>query len=264
MTKEQLYQQLKERFCEVLKTYGIENEVLSVSCRALTPEEAIGRTKRKDFPVLTGKDVMIQAEYKGTKGQAFTDAPAAYTGMLEDILEMDIQNNPHDRGIFIAAMNAVMASLGLCEGTVHCRTEGPEQCAVDMQQYLEVNYPDIKRIALVGYQPALLEMLSKSKYEVRVLDLNPDNIGQVRSGICVEDGTLAKEEVRDSYAELILCTGSTLCNGSIIDYMEISPEVVFFGTSAAGAAQLLGLKRMCFADRYVQEEECCAEYLKNI
>ena len=59
-----------------------------------------------------------------------------------------------------------------------------------------------------------------------------------------------KEEIRDSYAELILCTGSTLCNGSIVDYLNLDTEVLFFGTSASGAAALLGFKRVCFADKY--------------
>lgn len=250
MTKKELYEILKERFEQVLKEHQIENDHLSVSCRALTPEEAIGKTKRTDYPILTGKDVMIQAEYKGVKGQAFTDAPSTFEGMLEDILQMDIEHNPHDRGIFIATMNAVLVSLGMCKGTVHCRKEGPELCAQDMKQFLETNYPDVQKIALVGFQPSLLEMLSKSKYEVRVMDLNPNNIGQVKFGICVEDGNVMKEEIRDSYAELILCTGSTLCNGSIVDYLNLDTEVFFFGTSASGAAALPGLKRVCFADKY--------------
>ncbi len=250
MTSEQLYQILKKRFREILKQYGIENDLVSVVCRALTPQEAIGDTDRKDFPILTGKDIMIQAEYKGFKGQAFTDSPSSYSGMLEDILKLDMEKNPHDRGIFIAAMNAVLCSLGLCSGTVHCRTEGPELCAKDMNRYLETHYPDVKRIALIGYQPALLEMLSESRYEVRVLDLNPGNIGQIRYGIRVEDGNSVKEEILDDYADLVLCTGSTLCNGTITDYLEVRPEVLFFGITAAGAAALMGWKRVCFAEQY--------------
>lgn len=74
--------------------------------------------------------------------------------------------------------------------------------------------------------------------------------GSLKFGIRVEDGTTMKEEIRDSYAELILCTGSTLCNGSIIDYLDLDKEVLFFGTTASRAAPLLGLKRICFADKY--------------
>lgn len=250
MTKRELFTTLKDRFEQVLKENQIQNDTLCVTCRSLTPEEAIGKTKRTDYPILTGKDVMIQAEYKGFRGQAFTDAPSAFEGMLNDVLEMDLENDPHARGIFIATMNAVMASLGKCKGTVHCRTEGPELCAQDMRQFLEKNYPEVQKIALVGFQPSLLEMLSKSKYDVRVMDLNPKNIGQVKFGICVEDGRTSMEEIRDYYADLILCTGSTLCNGSIVDYLGLEKEVLFFGTSASGAAPLLGLKRVCFADKY--------------
>ena len=51
-------------------------------------------------------------------------------------------------------------------------------------------------------------------------------------------------------AELILCTGSTLCNGTMVDYLDLDKEVLFFGITAAGAGAILGLKRLCFADDY--------------
>ncbi len=249
MTKKELFQTLRERFSEFLKARGIENDTVSISCRALSPEEAIGKTERRDFPILTGKDIMIQAEYHGCYGQAFTDSPATYTGSLDEILTLDLENDPHGRGIFVATMNAVMCSAGLCRDTVHCRTDGPELCAKDMLQYLRANYPHVKKIGLVGYQPALLEMLSRSEYHVRVLDLNPANVGQTRYGVLVEDGVTDRQAVID-YADLILCTGSTLCNGTIINFLDLPKEVVFFGITAAGAAPLLGLKRACFADQY--------------
>lgn len=250
MTREELYETLKIRFSHVLKWYHIEDDTVTVSCRALTPQEAIGETMRKDFPIITGKDVMIEATYRGYQGQAFTDSPTAFNGTLAEILQMEIAHNSHNCGIFIATLNAVMNSVGLCGGTVHCRTDGPEQCAVDMLVFLRENYPHVRRIALVGYQPSLLEMLSRSEYEVRVLDLNPGNIGQQRYGVIVEDGTYKKDEIIHSFSDLILCTGSTLCNGTIVDYMGLSVEVLFFGITIAGSADLLGLKRVCFAEKY--------------
>ena len=86
MTSEELYETLKERFSELLAARGLTQESVSISCRALSPEEAIGETKRKDFPILTGKDIMIQAECRGCKGQAFTDAPSTFSGTLEEVL----------------------------------------------------------------------------------------------------------------------------------------------------------------------------------
>lgn len=258
MTAIEFYETLRQRFCAVLDACGSDNghtmraESVAVVCRALTPEEAIGHTRRKDFPILQGKDVMIQAEFRGFHGQAFTDAPALFTGTLAEVLNMDIAREPHARGIFIAVLNAVMASLDRCRGTVHCRTDGPELCAKDMRGFLEETYPDRRRIALIGYQPALLDMLVHSGYEIRVLDLNPANIGQTRYGVIVEDGQAACTAVIHGGADLILCTGSTICNGTIVDYLEADTEVLFFGTTLSGAAALMGLRRICFADAYSQ------------
>ena len=249
MTAEELYGSLKTRFAELLNERGLVQEGVNITCRALSPEEAIGQTKRRDFPILTGKDIMIQAECLGARGQAFTDAPAAFSGTLSDVVALDIVNDAHNRGLFIATLNAVTCALGLCVGTVHCRTDGPEKCARDMLAFLEQNYPDVGSITLVGYQPALLEMLANSRYSVRVLDLNPGNIGKECFGITVEDGVGAMNDAISS-ADLILCTGSTLCNGTIVDYILPDKETLFFGISAAGCASLLGLKRICFADRY--------------
>jgi len=253
MTKEELFERLRSRFGEVLRRYHIEDDTVDITCRSLTPEEAIGsHTKRKDFPILTGKDVMIQAEYRGAKGQAYTDAPAEYHGSLKDVLNMDLCGDRYARSLFLATLNAVMGAVGLCVGTVHCRDDGPEDCAVDIRTYLAEFYPNVKRIGQVGFQPAMAEMLAKSDYEVRVMDLNPQNIGQVKYGITIENGAdhEVMEDIIHNYADIILCTGSTLANGTIVDYLDIQPEVHFYGITAAGACALLGLKRLCFAHRY--------------
>ena len=250
MTIEMFYKILKSRFEQVLSENNIGNENIRVICKALSPEEAIGRTTRRDFPILTGKDIMIQAEFRGCRGQAFTEAPLEFQGNLYDVLHMDLVNDSHARGLYIAVLNAVMSFLGKCRGTVHCRTQGPELCAKDMLAWLRRNYAEKKKIALVGYQPALLEMLSKSEYEVRVLDLNPANVGAERYGILVEDGVKDYEAVVKEYADLILCTGSTLCNGTIINFLDLGTETVFFGMTISGTAELMGLKRACFAERY--------------
>ncbi len=250
MKKEILFRTLKEKYRELLAAHSLEQEAVTISCRALSAEEAIGETKRRDFPIITGKDIMIQAEYRSGRGQAFTDAPAVFEGSLADIARLEIETNSHNRGIFIASLNAVMNALGLCSGTVHCRKDGPECCAVDMKAYLDRQWPSADKIGLVGYQPALLQMLSESGRRVRVLDLNRDNIGQTRYGVVVEDGDVALEDLK-GWADLILCTGSTLCNGTIANYLDLPTPVLFFGITAAGACRLMGWNRVCFADQYM-------------
>lgn len=93
-------------------------------------------------------------------------------------------------------------------------------------------------------------MLSHSDFDVRVLDLNPENVGEVRYGVVVEDGKETHTEIVTDDADLILCTGSTVCTGTIVDYIGLDKKVVFFGTTLSGAAKLMGLERVCFVHLY--------------
>ncbi|MCI9469858.1 MAG: hypothetical protein HFH56_01370 [Lachnospiraceae bacterium] len=243
MKREELFPVLAERFRKIIEENDLTGRQVSIACRALSAQEAIGETKRKDFPLLHGKEVMMQAEFDGGVGQAFTSTPSAFEGTLEEILALDIAGNDYDRAIFIAALNAVMAWLGLCDRSVHCREDGPEKCAVKIADTLLETYGKV-RIAQIGYQPALLERLSE-KFEMRLLDLDPDRIGKTKFGVQICDGVKDYEDTVLNWAELVLCTGSTLSNATIADYMDLDKEVLFYGTTVAGAASLLGLKRIC-------------------
>lgn len=240
----ELMSKLKKEFNRLIHEYNLDQSEISITAKSLTPEEAIGNTARKDYPILTGKEVMLQASFLDGKGQAFTSSPAAFTGKLNEITDMDIIKDEHARALFIAALNAVTSQLGVVHNTVHCKNKEPELCAQQMVDYIRKNYGNPK-IALIGYQPALLEQLSKS-FELRVLDLNPENIGALRYEVLVEDGMKDFDEVVIQWSELILCTGSTLSNGSIVRFLNVDKPVLFFGTTLAGAAQILGLKRACF------------------
>lgn len=96
-----------------------------VSAKTLTPEEAIGKPDRTDFPLLKGKEVMLEAVFRGVRGHAFTDMPGDFQGSLRDVVELDLRDN-FERGIFIAALNAVMRHFGRASNTVHCKDSGPK------------------------------------------------------------------------------------------------------------------------------------------
>ncbi|WP_297213929.1 Rossmann-like domain-containing protein [uncultured Flavonifractor sp.] len=245
MTTAQLYATLRTALAAALAEGGLTGEAVTVSARGLTPEEAIGRPGRTDYPILSGREVMLMADFQGARGQAFTDAPVAFQGRLAEVLDLDLEGDDHSRGLFIAVLNAVMARLGRADNTVHCKDGGPEFCARHMADWVAETY-GAPRIALVGFQPALIGALGQ-RFPLKVLDLNPDNIGKVKDGCPVLDGRRDRQAVLD-WAELVLCTGSTLCNGTLVDYLGLEKEVVFFGTTLSGAAPILGLKRMCFAD----------------
>ncbi len=70
------YQKIKEKFCQLIKEDDVwSSQINVVNIRPLTPQEAIGNPERDDFPLLKGKEVMIQADFRGSRGQAFTDMP---------------------------------------------------------------------------------------------------------------------------------------------------------------------------------------------
>lgn len=245
MTKEELFNTLKNNLQKIIEENNLQTDKIKITSKGLTPTEAIGITKREDFPIISGREVMLMAEFQGSFGQAFTDSPALFNGSLKEILKLDIINDDYSRGLFIASLNAVMKHLNLIEKTIHCKNEEPESCALEFAKFTESNYKD-KKIALIGYQPAILESLSRSKYQIRVLDLNPDHVGKNRYGIKVEDGISDFDEVVLNWADVIYCTGSTLCNGSIVNFLNLNKEVIFFGTTIAGTAKMLNLKRACF------------------
>lgn len=240
-----IYQEIQKRFQNLLNQYQLDTTEIILTSKGLSPEEAIGITDRKDYPILTGKEIMLQAEYKGSFGQAFTDAPAEFYGSLDDILKMDLFQDAHARGLYFAAMNAVLKHLGLIDHTVHCRTKEPAECAPKYIEWMKQQYSSSK-IALVGYQPSLLQTLSSDPdFTVRCLDLNPDNVGQERFGIKVDHGINDYSDVVLDWADLILCTGSVFANATMDYYIGIDKEVLFFGITGAAPVYLLGLKRYC-------------------
>lgn len=240
-----IYEEIQEGFSGIAATHHLDTDNITIKSRGLTPEEAIGITKRRDYPILTGAEIMLQAEYQGAYGQAFTDAPADFEGTLKQVMDMDIIHDPHARGLYFAAMNAALRCLGLIDHTVHCRTEEPVECAAEYIPCLKERFPRAN-VALIGYQPSLFEALSaEPSFKLRVLDLNPGNVGETRFGVKIGHGIRDYEDTVLNWADLVLCTSSVFCNATMDRYIDIGKPVLFFGITGAAAIYLLGLDRHC-------------------
>ena len=85
MTEEDLYARLKEALRDAIARHHLDACSISLKSRGLTPEEAIGRTARTDYPILNGREVMLQARFGEALGQAFTSAPVDFEGSLADV-----------------------------------------------------------------------------------------------------------------------------------------------------------------------------------
>ena len=64
--------------CGVPGLNELNDEVVVSS--PLSSREAIGELDRDDFPLLRGKEVLMQAAYRGAAGQAFTSASGSLNG----------------------------------------------------------------------------------------------------------------------------------------------------------------------------------------
>jgi len=235
------YEDIKERFFNLIKEKDLmSSKVQVVSARTLTPQEVIGRPERNDFPLLKGKEVMIQADFEGSLGQAFTDMPGNYSGTLKEIFDMSLDNN-FKRAVFIATLNAVLRHLNYISKTIHCRDKEPGECAAHLVNYIKELFGN-PRIAFIGMQPAIVEALA-AQFEIRVVDLDTDNVGQRRCGVLIEDVAYTKEIL--SWADLILATGTTVVNDTLTPLL-IEKPIIFYGVTIAGVAYLKGYEQYCF------------------
>ena len=241
MSKDKFYNNLFDRFIEIVTDNNLLDNTVKVTGRPLTSKEAIGETEKKDFPILKGKEKLLEAEFKGAKGQAFTDMPGDYCGTLQDIIDMSLDSN-FNMAIYIATLNAVCRYLKLADNTIHCKDNGPEKCALELTSYLESRFGNPK-IALIGFQPSMLDRLRKS-FNVRVVDLDKNNINTVKYGILVEDGEKDTVDLL-KWCDVIVATGSTVANNTITSLFVDDKPTIFFGTTLAGAASLMELERFC-------------------
>jgi hypothetical protein len=206
---------LREKFADIAKDHGLESEKVQVFARPLTPEEAIGRPEKLDYPLVKGKERLIQANLKGAYGQAFTDMFGEYEGTISDILLSELRTNFH-RAVFISTFNAVM------------------------NHYIREKFGHPK-ITMVGLQPRMAETLSTA-FPLKAMDLDPDNIGKEKFGIPIE----GPERTRDSllWCDVVLITGTTIVNGTIGEFLIEKPKI-FYGVTISGAAKILGLNHFC-------------------
>ena len=242
-----ILEKARQELERIVNERGLDhNERITV--KTLTPDEAIGANADENFVIKKGKERVIEAVYRESRGQAFTDAPGNWEGTLAELLTLDLGEAGY-RAVFTAGLNAVMRSLDLASGTVHCKDDEPTKCGGEMPERLHTLF-GTRRYGMIGLQPAILKELvdAYGKVGMRIADLNPDNIGQIREDLLVMDGEKELDELV-AWCDVGLATGSSVVNGTINDILErfeaANKPVAFFGNTISGVAALLNLKRVC-------------------
>lgn len=219
-----------------------------VQVRPLHPDEAIGKDADPSFVIKRGKERVIEATFQGHKGQAFTDRPGNWSGTLGDLLALTL-DEISNRAVFVAGLNAVLSDLERLPGTVHCKNEDPSRCGPEVARILSERFGTV-RVGLIGLQPAILKALVERSGPdaVRVVDLNPENIGETRSGVVVRDGEGGLSRLV-AECDVGLATGSSVVNGTLDEILEhfqqAEKPLILFGNTISGVAALLGLEHLC-------------------
>ena len=244
-----IIEKAKEKLQEIVAEHNFGDELVEVTVGTLTAEEAIGSPSRQDFPLLEGREVMIEARFRDSYGQAFTDRPNEFKGSLNDVLDMTLDSTDN-RAVFDATLNAVMSHLDMVTGVRHCHDEEPEKCAGEIAQYILEKFGRVK-VGMIGYQPAILENLvtTLGADNVRCTDLNPKNIGTKKFGAEIWDGRTDTERLI-SWCDIVLATSSTVVNATYDEIKTLADthgkRLIIFGVTGAGISALLGLERLCF------------------
>ena len=243
------YERLHERLLQIVEGNRLLDKEITIKTHILKPTEAIGDPERKDFPLLKGKEVLMQATFLGSKGQAYTDAPSEFSGPLREIIDLRLEES-RQKALFIAALNAVMRYLYPDIRTVHCKNNEPEECAQEIKGFVQTLSPG--SVGLIGLQPAMLDaMVSLLGAEnVVCIDRDEDNRNQVRYGVAIGWGDDKGLQKVFEASDVVLATGSSSSNGSVADIINMSDKynkpVYLYGVTIAGAARLMGLNHLCF------------------
>jgi len=242
-------EEAREKIQEIIAGHHLGDEVVQVTIGTLTVKQAIGTPNRQDYPLLEGREVMIEAAFHESFGQAFTDRPHDFTGSINDVIGLSLDIN-ENRAIFIATLNAVMAHLGIVSGTRHCHDEEPEECAGQIARHIMDESGRVK-IGMIGLQPAILEnlVLTFGAENVRCTDLNPKNVGTRKYGAEIWDGRTETGRLIQ-WCDIPLVTSSALVNNTF-DYIREEAvaqgkSLITFGVTGAGVVVLLNLERLCF------------------
>jgi len=241
-------EQTRVQIREIVEKKHLLHVDVTVLARPLTPEEAIGNPGRRDFPIIIGRERVVEATVMGSRGHAYTDSPKEFIGTLKDVLDLELSTN-QNRAIYVATINALLGHLKMTDKTVHCKDEEPEECALEIADTVFRKYGKTD-VGLIGLNPAIAERLVETfgPDHVRITDLNRDNIGKHRFGVEIWDGDERTEDLVDA-SNVIIFTGTTLVNDTFSRIwnriQSQGKEYLIYGVTAAAVCDLLGIERIC-------------------
>lgn len=253
-----MYKKINREFKKIVEKHKLQEE--AVKCKIIAKGFCCRQPRVSDvsknfieqhfkmpsteYALVKGKEIIVRCKFKDHYGDAFTDEPRTFSGRIKDVCEL-LSGSKGDKAVFFSALNSTLSHLGLIRGTVHCKGDEPRKCGERLAAYILENFGKVK-IAHIGYQPGHVEACSKH-FESYVTDLNPENIGKVKFGREILDGSANEEVIKK--ANVACITGSTLTGGALpelIGWCETcGVEPLIYGVTGRGPAKILNLGHFC-------------------
>ena len=194
---------------------------------------------------MKGKEVLVDCKINRFHGQAFTDSPRLFRRRVIDVADMAM-GDKSERSVFFATLNTVLRIKGEIERTVHCKRLAPEECGKLLAKHILQNYGKVK-VAHIGFQPGHIKATSDIFDTIYITDFNPENVGKVKFGVKVIDGSKNEEIIRK--ADVACISGSTIVNGSLFKLLDCCKKCgvkpIIYGVTIKGAGKILGYNIFC-------------------
>ena len=237
MSINELYQQMICGFLALPDISPLLDEPVTVSFSGI-PEQTL-RPEHDPPSTVARPEYCVTAMIREVKGEAYTETPQQFQGTLRQALKID----PSENGISavtVSAINAAMHYLSLCPGVFPEEPQYPYEYARALCDHVIEHYGR-SNIVLVGYDGYIVKQFMDEGLDFWTLDRDPDHISQDRFHHVVVNSAKRNRESSFVWGRLLIVTGSTLCNGTICQYLDSGRDLLFYGITCAGAATLLGL-----------------------
>lgn len=236
-----MYNQLKEKFVELVSSSGLADKI--AECNVLGANFV--KLPSNEYALMKGKEFLVDCRFDHYHGEAFTDSPRLFRGRVIDVANMAM-GHKGERCIFFATLNAVLRAINEIERTVHCRGVDAEECGNLLAKHILEKFGEVK-VAHIGFQPGHARATSDVFDTVYITDLNHENIGKVKFGVKILDGSMNEEII--SKADVACITGSAIVNGTLFKLLEWCEKHgvkhILYGVTIKGAAKILGYDVFC-------------------
>ena len=234
-------EEVRSRFSSLLKKLNLWDEYAEFTCYG--PDFV--RLSSMEYALMRGKEVIVHCDIRGAYGESFADTPRERRLKMSEVANLDL-SDVGNRALFFAALNSVMNYSGEISGCIHCRGGDADRCGEILAEEVLRRFGRV-RVAHIGYQPGHVRACAKVFREVKVTDMNPENIGRVKFGVKILDA--AENEWVISKSDVVCVTGSSIVNGTlpqIVDWCNrYGVECVVYGITVKGVAKMVGWDVFC-------------------